>query len=79
MLPLIIQTIGVDKSSDGKFFHIFAIGKNHKKIFFCEDGSWSENINEKAETDDFMFAFEQLASMIKSEDDRNNIEANILF
>lgn len=81
MLDGLIATCGIDnkKYDEGMFFHIFVISKNHRKVFMCEDGSWTEDINKRAETDDFVFAYEQLATAFETEEKRNAIEASLLF
>ncbi len=81
MLDSLVSSYGINSSIiENKYqYHIYIIGKNGIKLFFYESGTWGEDINQRAETDDFIFAYEQLSSMLDSEDMRNKIEANLLF
>lgn len=77
----LISSIGVSHNHDevNSKYHLFIIGKNHKKLFFYEDGVWGEDINKRAETTDFIFAYKTIASMLEEEEMRNHIEANLVF
>jgi len=81
MLDTLIASYGIGNNNDsGDYkYHLFIIGKNNTKLFFYEDGAWGENITYMAETDDFIFAYEQLGNMFKDNDMREHIEANLLF
>ena len=76
-----IASYGVGNNNDTSNYqyHLFIIGRNNVKLFYYEDGAWGEDINFRAETDDFIFAYEQLGSLLDDEDMRNHIEANLLF
>jgi hypothetical protein len=81
MLENLIASYGIGSNNDATDFryHLFIIGRNNTKLFFYEDGAWGEDISQRAETDDFIFANEQLATMLDDEDMRSHIEANLLF
>lgn len=67
---LISIGVGCNRTKDA--FHLYAIGKNNKKIFFTGDG-FSEDINEKVETDDWSFAMSTMIEMVSDDGDRNAI------
>ena len=81
MLDKMIASYGVGNNNDDTnyLYHLFIIGKNGIKLFFYEDGVWGEDINKRAQTDDFIFAYEQLSSMLNDEEMRHHIEANLTF
>jgi hypothetical protein len=81
MLEGLIASYGIGNNNDKTdySYHLFIIGRNGTKLFFYESGVWGEDINKRAETDDFIFAYEQMAEMLKDEEMRKHIEANLLF
>ena len=81
MLENLVASYGIGSNNDvsNYKYHLFIIGRNNTKLFFYEDGVWGEDINKRAETDDFIFANEQLSTMLDDEEMRNHIEANLLF
>ncbi len=81
MLESIVANYGVGNNGDDADYkyHLYIIGKNGTKLFFYEDGAWGEDINLRVETSDFIFAYQQLGSMLEDEEMRNHIEANLLF
>jgi len=64
-------------------YHIWAVGLNGTKVFFCDTdevkGNWTEDINLKAESDDFKFVYETLANMLNNETIADDLEASLLF
>ena len=64
-------------------YHLWVVGHNGVKVFFCSteevNGNWSEDINFKAETDDFHFAYETLATILDDEVVALELEASLLF
>ena len=76
-----IATYGVGSNNDVSSFkyHIFVIDKNGTKLFFTEDMDWSEDINKRAETSDFIFAYEQLGEILNTPQSRDLLEASFLF
>ena len=81
MLDKMIASYGIGNNNDASDYkyHLFIIGRNNIKLFYYEDGAWGEDISYRAETDDFIFANEQLVSMFDDEEMREHIEANLLF
>lgn len=77
----LIGSIGVSHNHDevDSKYHLFIIGKNHKKLFFYEDNVWGEDINRRVETTDFIFAYQALSTMLEDEEMRKHIEANLVF
>ena len=71
--------VGNNNKAENYQYHLFIIGKNGIKLFFYESGAWGEDIKQRAETDDFIFAYEQLGTMFDDEEMREHIEANLLF
>ncbi len=71
--------IGNNNNEESYQYHLFVIGRNSIKLFFYESGAWGEDINLRAETEDFSFAIEQLNDMMKDEEMQEHIEANLLF
>ncbi len=71
--------IGNNNNEENYQYHLFVIGRNSIKLFFYESGAWGEDINLRAETEDFSFAIEQLNDMMKDEEMQEHIEANLLF
>ena len=64
---------------DGKlYFHMFAIGKNNKKLFFCGD-YWDEDICKRVESTDFIFVFQELVKNFENEETRDALLASFLF
>ena len=59
MLDGLIASYGIgNNNNDLNFkFHIFVIGKGHKKLFYTEDEEWTEDINGRAESSDFIFVY----------------------
>jgi len=81
MLDSLIASSGIGSNNDvtNYQYHLFIIGRNSVKLFFYESGAWGEDINLRAETDDFIFAHEQFSEMFDDEEMREHIEANLLF
>lgn len=83
MLDKLIAFYGVgshiDKENHKRYYHIYIISNSGKKIFFCEDGTWSEDINNRAIAEDFIFASEALCEALDTEEKREAIEAALLF
>ena len=77
----LIASAGIGNNNDeaNYKYHLFIIGRNFTKLFFYESGAWGEDINYRAETEDFDFACEQLSGMMKDEEMQEHIEANLLF
>lgn len=64
---------------DGKlYFHLFAIGKNNKKVFFCGD-YWDEDICNRAESTDFIFVFDEFVKTFETKESRDLLLASFLF
>ena len=78
MLSTLINNIGVKSNRDGSKFYIYAISNSDVKVFFTGD-DFSEDINDKVETDDFQFAYNALAELLSTEEMRDKLEASVLF
>lgn len=65
-------SIGVGCNRDKTAFHLYAIGRSNKKIFFTGEG-FSEDINEKVETDDWAYAMRTLIELVQDDSDRQAI------
>lgn len=64
---------------DGKlYFHMFIIGKNNKKVFFCGE-YWDEDICNVAESTDFIFVFEEFVRIFETQESRDLVLASLLF
>lgn len=64
---------------DGKlYFHMFVIGKNNKKVFFCGD-YWDEDICNVVESTDFIFVFDEFVKIFENKSSRDTILASLLF
>lgn len=64
---------------DGKlYFHMFAIAKNNKKVFFCGD-YWDEDICNRVESTDFVFVFEEFVKVFEDKKSRDTLLASFLF
>lgn len=76
-----IATFAIGSNNDCTDFkyHIFVIDKSGIKLFYTYDETWSQDINKRAETDDFIFAYNQLNEILVTEDARNLLEASFLF
>ena len=81
MLPKMVASFGIgnNNNADDYKYHLFVIGKSGIKLFLYEDMVWGEDINKRVETSDFIFAYEQLGSILDDEEMRTHIEANLLF
>lgn len=83
MLDKLIASYGIgnhiDKENNKRYYHIYIVSTSDRKIFFCEDGTWSEDINNRAVTEDFIFAYEVVCEALDTEEKRNAIEATLLF
>lgn len=60
------------------YFHIFAISKDNKKVYFCGD-YWDEDIKNKVESTDFNFVFDEFVNTFKDNDIKNTLLASFLF
>lgn len=69
--------IGCNRQKDK--WHIYIIGTSSVKIFLTEENSFTEDINLRAESDDFQFVYEILANLLSEEKTRDEIEACLLF
>lgn len=74
MIPFVLA-LGVQASKEGKFY-IYCVSISHIKVFFTGDG-WSENINEKVETDDVKFAIESLREILEDRGLIKKLESSI--
>jgi DNA-binding transcriptional regulator/RsmH inhibitor MraZ len=69
-------SIGIGCNRDKTKFHLYAIGKSNIKTFFTGEG-FSEDINERVETDDFVHAFMEMQEIVNDEDGRIMIADSI--
>ena len=69
-------SLGVGCNRDKDKFHIYAIGKSNIKVFFTEEG-FSEDINERVETDDIVLAVQTVQELIESENSRIELSNSI--
>ena len=60
-------------------WHIFAVGSNSVKVFFTEDGTWTEDINFRGESDDFSFVYDVLKDIMDDKKIRDDLESSLLF
>lgn len=64
-------------------YHLWVLGSNGVKVFFCDTdavkGHWTEDICHIAETDDFSFAYESLATLLDDKTIADELEASLLF
>ena len=74
-----IASFGVSNEKGKDLFHIYAIGFNNVKVYFYEDGTWGEDTCKKAESDDFMFVYNELTELLKDKEVLNNLQAALLF
>lgn len=72
-----LESIGMSKKNN--LWHIFAIGSNGVKVFFTEDGEWTEDINYRAESDDFTFVYQVLNDIMIDEKIKDDLESSLLF
>jgi len=72
-----LETIGMVKKHN--LWHIFAIGTNHVKVFFTENETWTEDINLRAESDDFAFVYDVLREIMHDEKIKDDLESSLLF
>jgi len=79
-LENLIAMVGISSrlSEDKLFFHIFAVSKNGKKVYFCGD-YWDEDICNVAESTDFIFVWEEFKIMFESKESRDLLLASFLF
>jgi hypothetical protein len=75
---LAMYGIGNNNHKDMKY-HIFMLSKTGIKIFFTEDGDWTEDVCLRAESSDFMFVYQALAKILEDEGIRAKAEASFLF
>ena len=74
MIPFVLA-LGVQASKEGKFY-IYCVSISHIKVFFTGDG-WSEDINEKVETDDVNFAIDSLREILQDKGLIKQLESSI--
>jgi len=74
MIPF-VASIGVQATKDGKFY-IYCVSISHIKVFFTGDG-WSEDINEKVETEDVNFAIDSLREILQDRGLIKQLESSI--
>ena len=80
MLPC-ISSIGLSQRRG--MYHIWIIGTNGAKVFFCDTdavkGNFTEDICHISETDDFKFVYDFMANMLNDADLVEQIEASLVF
>lgn len=77
----LIATVGISNrlaKDDKLYFHMFAISKNGKKVFFCGE-YWDEDICNIAESTDFIFVFNEFRDIFKIKESRDLLIASFLF
>jgi hypothetical protein len=74
-----VSSFGIGSKKNENTYHIFAIGFNSVKVFFTEDGTWTEDICFCAESDDFEFVYNELSSILKDKQILEDLESSLLF
>lgn len=74
-----ISSIGMDSDGRTNYWHIFATGCNNVKVYFTEDGTWTEDAKLKAESDSFMFVYEALSELLNDQKVYDDLESSLLF
>jgi len=76
-----IATYGVGSNNNSEDFkyHIFVISKSGIKLFYTADSTWSQDINKRVETSDFIFVYEELGTLLNTPEVRDLIDTSFLF
>jgi hypothetical protein len=81
MMTATIASMGITQRRNK--YHIWVIGTNGVKLYFCDtesiEGNWTEDICHLSESDDFRFVYDFMADMMNDKKLMEQLEASLLF